>query len=64
LEKDSQVLVIRGVNTGKIGKIETIDEGTFILPKRILLSLEERKIEIPSDIVMVIGKKEPVIQIK
>jgi len=64
LEKDSQVLVIRGINSGKIGKIETIDEGTFILPKRILLSLEERKIEIPSDIVMVIGKKEPVIQIK
>jgi len=64
LEKDAQVLVIRGVNSGKIGKIETIDEGTFILPKRILLSLEERKIEIPSDIVMVIGKKEPVIQIK
>ena len=64
LEKDSQVLVIRGVNSGKIGKIETIDKGTFILPKRILLSLEERKIEIPSDIVMVIGKKEPVIQIK
>jgi small subunit ribosomal protein S4e len=64
LEKDSQVLVIRGINSGKIGKIETIDEGTFILPKRILLSLEERKIEIPSDIIMVIGKKEPVIQIK
>jgi small subunit ribosomal protein S4e len=64
LEKDAQVLVTRGVNLGKIGKIETIDEGTFILPKRILLSLEERKIEIPSDIVMVIGKKEPVIQIK
>jgi small subunit ribosomal protein S4e len=64
LEKDAQVLVIRGVNSGKIGKIESVDEGTFILPKRILLSLEERKIEIPSDIVMVIGKKEPVIQIK
>jgi small subunit ribosomal protein S4e len=64
LEKDSQVLVTRGVNAGEIGKIETIEEGTFILPKRILLSLEERKIEIPSDVVMVIGKEEPVIQIK
>ena len=64
LENDALVLVIRGVNSGKIGKIETIIDGTFILPKRILLSLEERKIEIPSDIVIVIGKKEPVIQIK
>ncbi|HUU48299.1 MAG TPA: 30S ribosomal protein S4e [Nitrosopumilaceae archaeon] len=64
LEKDSTVLVTRGVNAGEIGKIEAIEEGTFILPKRILLSLEERKIEIPTDVVMVIGKGEPVIQIK
>ena len=64
LEKDAQVLVTRGVNAGKIGKIETIEDGTFILPKRILLSLEERKIEIPADVVMVIGKEGPVIQIK
>jgi small subunit ribosomal protein S4e len=64
LEKDSHVLVTRGVNAGKIGKIETIEEGSFILPRRLLLALEERKIEIPSDVVMVIGKEEPVIQIK
>ena len=64
LEKDAHVLVTSGVNAGKIGKIETIEEGTFSLPKRILLDLEERKIEIPSDVVIVIGKEEPVIQIK
>lgn len=64
LEKDSHVLVTRGVNAGQIGKIETIEEGSFILPKRILLDLEERKIEIPADVVIVIGKEEPVIQIK
>ena len=64
LEKNAHVLVTRGVNAGQIGKVETIEPGTFILPKRILLSLGERKIEIPSDVVMVIGKEEPVIQIK
>jgi small subunit ribosomal protein S4e len=64
LEKDAHVLVTRGVNAGKIVKIETVEDGTFILPKRILLSLEERKIEIPADVVMVIGKEGPVIQIK
>jgi len=64
LEKNSHVLVTRGVNAGQIGKVETIEPGTFILPKRILLSLGERKIEIPSDVVIVIGKEEPVIQIK
>jgi small subunit ribosomal protein S4e len=64
LEKDSQVLVTQGVNAGRIGKIENIEKGTFILPRRILLALEERTIEIPSDFVTVIGKGEPVIQIK
>ncbi|QLH06691.1 30S ribosomal protein S4e [Nitrosopumilus ureiphilus] len=64
LEEGSQGLVTRGNNTGRIGKIETIEEGTFILPKRVILSLDDRKIEIPADIIMSIGKGEPVIQIK
>ena len=64
LEKDAQVLVTQGVNAGSVGKIENIEKGTFILPRRILLALEGRTIEIPSDIVTVIGKGEPVIQIK
>lgn len=64
LEEGSQGLVTRGNNTGRIGKIETIEEGTFILPKRVILSLGDRKIEIPADIIMSIGKGEPVIQIK
>ncbi|WP_371504910.1 30S ribosomal protein S4e [Nitrosopumilus adriaticus] len=64
LEVGSHGLVTRGNNTGKVGKIETIEEGTFILPKRVILALEDRKIEIPADIIMSIGKGEPVIQIK
>ena len=64
LEKNAHVLVTQGVNAGEIGKIETIEEGTFILPRRILLALEERKIEIPSDFVTVIGKEGPIIQLK
>ena len=64
LEEGSQGLVTRGNNVGRIGKIETIEEGTFILPKRVILSLGDRKIEIPADIIMSIGKGEPVIQIK
>jgi small subunit ribosomal protein S4e len=64
LEPGCQGLVTRGHNTGQIGKIETIEEGTFILPKRVILSLEDRKIEIPADIIMPIGKEEPIIQLK
>ena len=64
LEAGCQGLVTRGINAGQVGKIESIEEGTFILPKRIILSLGERKIEIPADLIMAIGKEEPVIQIK
>ena len=64
LEVGSQGLVTRGNNVGQIGKIEAIEEGTFILPKRVILSLENRKIEIPADIIMPIGKGEPIIQLK
>ncbi len=64
LEAGCQVLVTRGINAGQIGKIESLEEGTFILPKRVVLALEQRKIEIPADIIMPIGKEEPVIQIK
>ncbi|MCE2506157.1 MAG: 30S ribosomal protein S4e [Nitrosopumilaceae archaeon] len=64
LETGNHGLVTRGINAGQIGKIETIEEGTFILPKRVILSLGDRKIEIPADIIMPIGKEEPVIQLK
>ena len=64
LEEGSQGLVTRGNNAGQIGKIETIEEGTFILPKKIILALSDKKIEIPADIIMPIGKEEPIIQLK
>ncbi|QDI88167.1 30S ribosomal protein S4e [Candidatus Nitrosopumilus sp. SW] len=64
LEAGNHGLVTRGINAGQIGKIESVEEGTFILPKRVILSLEDRKIEIPADIIMPIGKEEPVIQLK
>ena len=64
LEAGCQGLVTRGINAGQIGKVESIEEGTFILPKRVILTLGDRKIEIPADIIMAIGKEEPVIQLK
>ena len=64
LEAGCQGLVTRGLNAGQIGKVESVEEGTFILPKRVILALGDRKIEIPADIIMAIGKEEPVIQLK
>jgi small subunit ribosomal protein S4e len=64
LEKGSQVIITQGVNAGQIGSIEDVKEGTFMLPKRVLIALGERKIEIPTALVMIIGKDKPVIQIR
>jgi len=64
LEKGSQVIVTKGINAGKIGKVEEVKEGTFTLPKRVEILVDERKIEIPVDIIMTVGKEKPVIQIR
>ena len=64
LEKDSLVLVTRGVNTGKIGRINNITEATFTLSKRINLTIDKKKFEMPADLVIVIGKEKPVVKIQ
>ncbi|MCY4491658.1 MAG: 30S ribosomal protein S4e [Thaumarchaeota archaeon] len=64
LEPGCQALVTRGVNAGQVGMIESIEEGTFILPRRVVLRLGERSIEIPSDIIILVGREEPLIKIK
>jgi len=62
-EKNSRVIVTRGINAGRIGLINEIKQGTFTLPKRISLIIDDKTIEIPANITMVVGKEKPVIQI-
>ncbi len=64
LEQGCQAIIIRGVNAGQVGSVDKIEEGTFSLPRRVLLALGERKIEIPTDMIMVVGKDKPVIQVR
>ena len=64
LEAGCQVLVTRGINAGQTGTVETVEAGTFILPKRITLALKDRRIEIPAEIIMPVGKGESIIQIR
>ena len=62
-EKNSQVIIIKGANAGRIGTINEIKEGTFTLPKRISLLIDDNTVEIPINITMLIGKEKPAIQI-
>ena len=63
LEKGSIVLVTKGENAGAIGKIEEIREGLFSLPKRTVVSFGDRSVELPVQMVMLVGHEEPIIQV-
>ena len=63
-EKNYQVIIIKGTNAGRIGTINEIKEGTFTLPKRISLLIDDNTVEIPAQITMAIGKEKPIIQIE
>ena len=64
LEQGCQVIITLGINAGQIGTIKKIEEGTFNLPRRVLLELSKREIEISTEMIMVIGKEKPVIQVR
>ena len=63
LEKGTKGLVMKGINAGKIGNIDEVKPGTFVLPRRVTITFENRQIEIPSDLIMPVGKEKPAIQI-
>ena len=64
LEKGVQAIVTDGINAGQLGTIKDIQEGTFVLSKMATMQLGERQIEIPTDILMAVGKDKPVIQVR
>lgn len=58
-----QALVIKGANAGESGTISSMEEGTFSLPRRAVMELGGRSIQIPADAVIATGKQEPAIQV-
>jgi small subunit ribosomal protein S4e len=63
LEKGCSALITRGENAGLIGKIEDMRDGVFSLPKRVLLSLGGRLVELPADIVIAVASEFPAIKV-
>ncbi len=62
-EKGSTALIITGENAGTVGKIDDIKDGVFSLPKRTLVSFDGKSVELPVEMVMVVGKDKPVIKV-
>ena len=63
LKEGCTIIVTRGENAGNIGKVEEIKTGSFSLPKRVLVSIGEKTVELPIDIVMAIGVDSSLIQV-
>lgn len=62
-EKGSTVLIITGENAGRLGRIEDIKDGIFSLPKRALVSFDDKSVELPVEMVMVVGTERPLIKV-
>ena len=62
-QKGSIGLITSGDNAGSLGRIEDIKDGLFSLPKRAILSLENRTVELPADMVMAVGLETPSIKV-
>lgn len=62
-EKGSTALIITGENAGKVGKIDDLREGIFSLPTRAFVSFGDKTVELPVEMVMVVGKDKPVIKV-
>lgn len=63
LEKDKLAIITRGAKVGQFGKIEQLKLGTFSRPRMVALSIGGVSTELPSDVVFVVGEKNPLITI-
>jgi small subunit ribosomal protein S4e len=62
-ERGATALIITGENAGAVGKIEDIQDGVFSLPKRALVSFDNKSVELPVEMVMAVGTDRPVIRV-
>ncbi len=57
------VLIIQGENAGKVGKVDEIKDGMFSLPKRVVLTFDEKTVDLPIDLVMPLGTDRPLLEV-
>ena len=57
------MLVTGGANAGSLGTVKALIAGTFSLPKRALVSLDGREIEIQTANLMAVGSDSPALEV-
>ncbi len=63
LEAGCLAMVTRGANAGATGTVDEIKRGTFVLPAMATMSLGDRRVDVPAEIVMAIGRGEPAVSV-
>ncbi|MCD6371443.1 MAG: 30S ribosomal protein S4e [Candidatus Aenigmarchaeota archaeon] len=63
LEKGFLVLVIKGKNAGKIGKVLDVIPGKFNIKPKVIVEIEGKKGEVLKEYIYVIGKEKPEIKV-
>lgn len=63
MEKEALALITAGDNAGITGRIVEVKEGTITLPKRVVVESDSKRLEIPADIVIAIGRERPLLSI-
>jgi small subunit ribosomal protein S4e len=61
LEKNAQVMVVRGQNAGTVGQVDQLLGGSFTRPGMARLKVRGRAIEVPTRLLLVVGKDRPAI---
>ena len=64
LEKGVSAMIIKGDNAGKVGVIDEVKEGTYILPKRVIINTNDKVIELPIDMIIAVGNENIPIKIR
>lgn len=60
-EKGALALVIRGQKAGQLGRIEAVKPGTFTRHSIATLKTNGDSAELPSEVLMVVGKEKPLL---
>lgn len=64
LENGSLVLISKGKNAGKIGKLKKVIVTRTREPNKVIVELEKKEYEVIKDYTFVVGKNEPVISLE
>ncbi|MGH8248081.1 MAG: 30S ribosomal protein S4e [Gammaproteobacteria bacterium] len=61
LEKNAQVIVVRGQNAGTVGQVDQLLPGSFSRRAMARLKVRGRAVEVPTRLLLVVGKDQPAI---